>query len=129
MLVIKIEMWPRGNHAKARPLGVATIANVGGDAKVGDYECRLFKSPEYSKNAETRPLHEMLTKPLAKETWRKARLNGFPRLRLGPWDLLLRALVAMASDRNAEAAARAVAGAERGDVFGPPEGAVEETSC
>lgn len=117
MLVIKIELWPRGDHTRARSLGVATIENVGGDPKTGDYECRLFKAPEYSKQAETRPLHEILTKPKAKETWRKGRVEGFARLRLGPWDLLFRALGALISDRSQGVEFNADV---RGDSFGDP---------
>lgn len=100
MIIIRLEMWPRGDHTRARSLGVATVANMGGDAKVGHYEAILFKAPEYSKHAETRPLHEMLTRPKAKEIWKKAYVEGFPRLRLGPWDLLFRALGAMVARRN-----------------------------
>ena len=118
MLVIRIEMWPKGNPTRARSLGVATIANVGGSSEKADYECRLFKAPEYSKQAETRPLHVMLTRPTARETWRKGRVGGFPRLRLGPWDLLFRALGALISDRSPGVEFDADV---RGDSFGPPE--------
>lgn len=100
MLVIKIEMWPKGDHTRARSLGVATITNVGGTTDEGNYDCRLFKSPEYSKQAERRPLDQMLHRPLAKETWRVGRLEGFPRQRLGPWDLVFRALGELISNRN-----------------------------
>jgi hypothetical protein len=100
MLVIRIEIWPRGDHTAARSLGVATISNVGGTLETGNYECRLFKAPEYSKQAETRPLHQMLTQPLAKETWRKGYVEKFPRRRLGPWDLVFRALGAVIRKRN-----------------------------
>jgi hypothetical protein len=102
MLVVKIEMWPQGDHTKARSLGVATIANTGGDTTLGDYECHFFKSSEYSEQAETRPLHEMLTRPKAKEIWHKSEVRGFPRLKLGPWDLLFLALDAPASDMDQE---------------------------
>jgi hypothetical protein len=112
MIVIKLEMWPRGDHSRARSLGVATIANVGGTADTGDYEVRLFKAQEYSRQAETRPLQEMLTRPLAKETWRKGRVEGFRRLKLGPWDLLFRALAQLLADRNPGAAD------VTGDAFG-----------
>lgn len=115
MLVIRIELWPRGDHTRARSLGVATIANVGGTVKQGDYECRLFKSPEYSASAEKRPLEQMLTRPTAKETWRKGRVEGFSRLRLGPWDLLFRALGELISDRSPGVEFNAEV---RGDEFG-----------
>ncbi len=101
MLVIKIEMWPHGDSERARSLGVATIANTGrGTRDVADYDVRLFKAPEYSRQAETRPLHQMLLHPLAKETWKKGRVEGFPRLSLGPWDLLFRALGALVTKRS-----------------------------
>lgn len=100
MLVIKIELWPKGNYKAARSLGVATISNIGGDNATGDYECRLFKSAAYSSQAEKRPLEEMCTRPLARETWRVGTLKGFPRLDLGPWDLLFRALGLLVGMRN-----------------------------
>lgn len=97
---------------------MATIANVGGTIETGEYEARLFKSPEYSKAAETRPLEQMLTRPMAKETWRKGKVAGFPRVRLGPWDLLFRALGSLISDRNTGVEFNADV---RGDEFGRPE--------
>jgi hypothetical protein len=100
MIVIKLEIWPKGDHTRARNLGTAAIWNVGGDADTGDYECRLFKSPEYSRTNAGRSIEEMCTRPLARETWRKGRVEGFLRARLGPWDLLFRALGAMIRDRN-----------------------------
>jgi len=100
MLVIKIELWPRGDHTRARSLGMATIANVGGTVQTGNYDCKLFKSPEYSTQAETRPVHEMLTRPKAKELWRKGVVTEFPRQKLGPWDLLFRALGSLITDRS-----------------------------
>ncbi len=118
MIVIKLEIWPRGDHNRARPLGVATIANVGGTLQTGNYECRLFKAPEYSKQAETRPLHEMLTRPKSKETWRKGTVAGFSRLKLGPWDLLFRALGSLISDRNTGIEFNAEV---RGESFGPSD--------
>lgn len=100
MIVVRLEMWPKGDHARARSLGIATISNKGGTAESGDYECVLFKAPEYSRNAEKRPLHEMLNRPLAKEIWRRGVVDRFQRLRLGPWDLLFRALASAVQDRN-----------------------------
>lgn len=119
MLIIRIEMWPKGDHTRARSLGIATIANVGGTAEAGDYEARLFKSPEYSSSAEKRPLELMLTRPTAKETWRKGTVEGFKRLRHGPWDLLFRALGSLISDRNPGVEFNADV---RGDSFGPDPG-------
>jgi hypothetical protein len=100
MIVIELKMWPKGDHTRARSLGIATISNEGGRADSCDYEVILFKAPEYSKQAEKRPLHEMLNRPLAKEIWRKGIVKAFPRLRLGPWDLLFRALAVAVKLRN-----------------------------
>jgi hypothetical protein len=100
VIVIKLEMWPKGDSSRARSLGVGTISNVGGSADTGDYEVRLFKSAEYSRTAETRPLEERLRRPLARETWKLAAVHAFPRVRLGPWDLLLRGLCAAVGMRN-----------------------------
>ena len=86
MIVVKIEMWPGGDPAKAREIGRGTIANDGrGTATLGSYDVRLLKSPEYARNPGT---------------WKTGRVEGFPRQRLGPWDLLLRGLEACIGQRN-----------------------------
>ncbi len=89
MIVAKIEMWPGGNANRARDLGVIEIANSGGDHAHGDYDVQLQKSPEYAR----RP-----------GIWKRGAVQRFPRLRLGPYDLLLRALAAVIGDRNPDAA-------------------------
>lgn len=88
MLYIRIEMWPRGEKSRARLLGEATISNEGGTADSGNYSVVLLKSPEYAAT-------ENVGKP-----WRKGSVQGFPRLRLGPWDLLFRALRDTVGGRN-----------------------------
>ncbi len=82
MLVIKIELWPGGDKSRARSLGEAEIANVGGDAQIGDYAVRLLKWGG------------------GRRTWKKGEVRGFPRLRLGPWDLLYRALASIVAGRS-----------------------------
>jgi hypothetical protein len=101
MLYIRIELWPHGNKERARLLGEATIANVTRsriaagqrgptfDPRTqGDYEVRLMKSDEYA------------SKP---GVWKAGAVFDFPRKRLGPWDLLFRALRAAIGQRNPEA--------------------------
>ena len=44
MLVLKLELWPGGDRAKARDLGTLEIGNVGGDVDEGEYRC-LLKEP------------------------------------------------------------------------------------
>jgi len=85
MIYIRIEMWPKGDKTKARLLGEGQIANVGGTAANGNYTVKLLKSPEYAKTSGT---------------WKSGHVEGFPRVRLGPWDLLLRALQSCVGDRN-----------------------------
>ena len=51
MIVIRLELWPRGEESQKRLLGLAQIANVGGTVDLGDYDATIFKSPEHA----TRP--------------------------------------------------------------------------
>jgi hypothetical protein len=89
MIYVRIEMWPGGDKNRARLLGEGTITNVGsGERAAGNYEIRLAKSPEYAKPAN-------VGKP-----WRIGVISGFPRQRLGPWDLLLRCLAVCVGGRN-----------------------------
>lgn len=87
MIYVRVEMWPGGDKGKARLLGEATIANVGGSEAVGDYRVELMKSPEYARTPGV---------------WSRGRVEGFPRKskQLGPWDLLYRALRATVGSRN-----------------------------
>jgi len=85
MLVCRIEMWHGGSEARKREIGRAEIVNVGGNQDVGQYEVRLRKSPEYARSPGV---------------WRRGRVSNFWRKKLGPYDLLLRALIACIADRS-----------------------------
>lgn len=85
MIRVTIEMVRHGDEAQRRHLGTLEIANEGHEAESGTYSARFSKFG--------RPT----------ETWKKAVVSGFPRLRLGPYDLLLRVLVAALGPRNPEA--------------------------
>jgi hypothetical protein len=89
MIVIRIELWPRGDEAAKRDLGIAHINNVGGTAEAGHYEATLFKSPEYAKTDGA---------------WREGRVTNFPRRsgKFGPWDLLLLALLSALGQKRVE---------------------------
>ena len=88
MIYIRIELWPYGDRTQARAIGEAFIANDGsGSSTRGSYDVRLMKSPEYAKQPGL---------------WKRGRIEEFPRQRLGPWDLLFRALRACVADRNKE---------------------------
>ncbi len=41
MIMVRIEMWPQGDPNKKRDLAAITIANVGGDARIADYEYQI----------------------------------------------------------------------------------------
>jgi hypothetical protein len=92
LIVVRIEMWPGGREEAKRELQLMTIANVGGTPTSGDYRVRVPKSAEYSKRPGT---------ATSGSTWRTALVRAFPRRKLGPVDLVLRALVALVADRNA----------------------------
>ena len=83
MLVITIELWPHGNEKEKKHLGTAWIVNnLKGTLESGDYVVELSKWG--------RP----------NEKWKTGHLVGFPRLKLGPWDLLYRALEEVVGRRN-----------------------------
>lgn len=85
MVRVTVELIP-GGTGEPRVLGVAHIINdASGDADTGNYIVELKKSPEYA------------SKP---GNWKRGRIVGFPRRRLGPWDLLFRALRCVVGDRN-----------------------------
>lgn len=85
MLRVTIDLIP-GGTGEPRTLGVAHIINdATGDAQTGNYEVVLLKSLEYA------------SKP---GVWKSGEVKGFPRKRLGPWDLLCRALNATVGKRN-----------------------------
>jgi hypothetical protein len=97
-VVVPIEMWPGGVQEKRRTIGCVVIVLTGGDNETGHYDVSLFKSGEYAKPGN-------VGKP-----WRKGKVRDFPRLRLGPYDLLFQALAACCGDRSPAAAAKAAAG-------------------
>lgn len=81
MLVIKIELWPHGDPKFAKPLGVAHLWNDGsGEYENGNYQIEIKKT--------------------GGGLWKKGAVRGFPRTRLGPWDLLYRALKSAVGKRN-----------------------------
>lgn len=92
MIYVRVELWPRGDQAKAKVVGEATIANVGGTIEVGEYEAALLKW----KADET--AHQDPTKA---PVWKRMMVGGHRRLTRGPWDLLFRVLsAAVGGSRN-----------------------------
>jgi hypothetical protein len=83
MLRITIELVPYGDESKKEVIGIATIANdATGDQTTGNYKYHISK---WGKG---------------NAMWKAGKLAGFPRKRLGPWDLLFRVLSDAVGKRN-----------------------------
>ena len=85
MIVIKIELWPLGDHTQAKSLGMATISNLPSPPEVGpgrgikrksrgSYRIKLFKAGE------------------ALVVFKEDIVKDFLRTRYGAWYLLAGAL-------------------------------------
>lgn len=87
MLRITIDILPKGDPKRARHMGTGTIALTGAseDGTLGSYDVMLSK----------------WGKP--KRAWKKGKVDNFPRIKQGPWDLLLWALAATIGDRVKQA--------------------------
>lgn len=85
MLLIRIELWS-ARTGQRKELGCAAISNVGGSRSRGNYGIELHRSFDRLK--------------ARKKPWRTGRVTAFPRLSLGPWDLLMRGLLSCIYDRN-----------------------------
>lgn len=78
MIVVRIELWPHGDQARARQLGVIAITNDGtGTAATGNYEVVASHAGNYFGKR--------------KEPYKRGRVRGFLR-NLSPYRLLFRAL-------------------------------------
>lgn len=96
-----IEMLPGGieDHPRRRTIGVVEIANVGGSDQVGTYRAILSKNLDTvraGKGGIWRQAHFAPDAAHELEVWDvvQGKVVGFPRQRLGPYDLLYRALEA-----------------------------------
>jgi hypothetical protein len=82
MIVVTIELWPGGDQQRKQLLGAVTIANdTSGTQMVGNY-------------------HYALAKRRGEGAWRQGQVKGFPRQRLGAYDLLFRVLRSAVGSRN-----------------------------
>lgn len=81
MVVVKIELWPKGDEKKARPLGTIIIANnATGDAQHGNYDVSASHAGIYYGKR--------------KEPYKTAKVTGFPR-KWSPYKLVAWALKAL----------------------------------
>lgn len=84
MIEVIVQLLPRGSREGARLLGIAKIANDGtGTQDRCDYDVTLSKFG-------------------GKGTWKKGFVQGFPRLKQGPWDILYQALRSVVGSRSEE---------------------------
>ena len=87
MLRYTVSLVPRGDESKAIEIGRAEVWNVGGNASAtsGDYGARLRGGfPGWG----------------GKGSWKRGTVTGFPRKRLGAWDLFYRSMAACIADRS-----------------------------
>jgi hypothetical protein len=83
MLRVTIELLPHGDERRKQHLGTMEIINNGeGTLEDGSYSITLSK----------------WGKP--KSVWKRAFVKSFPRMKLGPWDLMFRALLQAVGYRN-----------------------------
>jgi len=89
MLMIEIYMLPGGDKSKKHLIGGGVISNKGSSKKesTGNYEFQLIKVK--GRNGAK-----------SSGVWKRGEIKGFPRLRLGPWDLLFRCLKTVLEGRN-----------------------------
>jgi len=84
MLVIQIQMWPKGDKTKAYSMGTLSVA----------------LDPKTTKNFSNRGYTWAITKLADKGLWKKGSIEGHnPRIR-GQWDLIYRILRQAVGDRN-----------------------------
>jgi len=84
MLVIQIQMWPKGDKSKAYSLGTLTVA----------------LSKVLTKNFSNRGYDWAITKKGDRQTWKTGEITGHnPRTR-AQWDLVYRILKQAVGDRN-----------------------------
>jgi hypothetical protein len=83
MVVVKVQMWPRGNEAEAYSLGTLTIALDPGTSTptLRDYTWRITRFKD-------------------KGTWKSGRIEGHTPKTRGPWDLFFRILRDVVGHRN-----------------------------
>lgn len=83
MIRVTVELLPQGDESRKKHLGTAIIANTGsGNVTRGNYTVSL----------------SMRGKP--NTIWKRGEVRGFPRKRLGAWDLLYLALHSVVGNRN-----------------------------
>lgn len=89
MIVLRVDVWPKGDYRRARDMGTVLVWNVGGDTESGRYRYKILKFNQRNR------YKELLMRPdqiPADACWREGTIEGFPRQKQGPLDLLYRIL-------------------------------------
>lgn len=105
MMVVKVEIWPGGDHTRARTTAVATWGHRGvNDAGQHCYDVTILKNLEYGGPAlpvtDLRPeTVEAIKNPVAATVFKQACIGGHRRGERGAWDLIGGSLGAILGDR------------------------------
>jgi len=96
-----IELVPFGEESKKRPIGIIEIANDGsGNEFTGNYKVLLRKTPPW-KGALKSEWKTALVKATRDDgAIMIGKVEGFDRIKQGPYDLLFKALKACGLDRR-----------------------------
>ncbi len=96
-------VWPRGNPDPTThyPIGTVVIINDGdGTPDLCNYDAYVCKCADELLLEEQGNISYVLTRMDERGAWKKGRIENFPRLRLGPHDLLYRVLKSVVGWRN-----------------------------
>lgn len=85
MLVVRIEMWPKGDESRKREIGRTYIYNSGGTPKRGEYQVRVCRKNRF----EPKERRHILT---GEGFARTGSVEDYPRLSYNVWRLVSRAL-------------------------------------
>lgn len=83
MIVVKLEMWPKGNEEKKYDLGRMYIANTGGSVERGDYVAAVCRK---GTTDVPEPVHRRGVKAS-----RTGEVKDYPRISYNVWRLIIRA--------------------------------------
>ncbi len=89
MVVVKVYMWPRGDHEREELLGVGTLALEQVTATGRSYRVTILKLASFIEGgaerlADPRTIH----RPRSKDVWKRGHVRGHNPSYRGPWDLL-----------------------------------------
>lgn len=93
MLRVTIELVPHGNETAVRKIGMLEIANDGtGTEQRGSYVCVLKKTPPWSGALKAKWKDGKFQGEPEDEEIISGFIEGFDRIKRGPYDILYRAL-------------------------------------